>query len=843
MKKNSPVKKTKQTQQTDASDHPTSFAIDHDYHKGVSPDDFKHSYINNLKYRLVKEEETATNYDRFLSLAYGIRDRLVENWVSTQRVYRSQKVKRVYYFSLEFLIGRTLGNSILNLRIEKNLLKAMDEFGLKLEEVRDAELDAGLGNGGLGRLAACFLDSLATLEIPAYGYGIRYDYGIFRQKIVRGYQVEEPDEWLAKEHPWEISRPEYTYRVRFGGKVVQRTSRNGKLVFDWVDTEDVLAQAYDTPVPGYGNKTVNNLRLWSAKATAEFELEFFNKGNYFAATSKKTESETISKILYPNDNNLEGRELRLKQQYFFVSASIQDILRRFKREHANIRELPEAAAIQLNDTHPTIAIAELMRVLVDEEGLEWEKAWAMTKSIFAYTNHTLLPEALEKWSLALFGKLFPRHLQIIQEINARFLREVALRYPGDVDRLRRVSIFEEGPDPHIRMAYLAIIGSHSINGVSKLHSELLKTSLLPDFYELFPDRFNNKTNGITQRRWLRKCDASLANLITSRIGENWITELTELKKLEKYVSDKKFKDEWRTVKLQNKEKLAALIAAEHRVAVNPNTLFDVQVKRMHEYKRQLLNALHVIALYRRLKNDPSSVVTSRTVLFGGKAAPGYAIAKLIIKFIGSIADVVNEDPQIKGKLTVLFMPNYRVSLAEKIIPATDLSEQISTAGKEASGTGNMKFALNGALTIGTLDGANIEIMEEVGEKNIFIFGLKADEVARIKREGYKPWEYYEKSQELKGVLDLISSGFFSPENPELFKPIVESLMSHDEYLLLADFDSYLECQDRVAELYQDQNKWTEMSILNVARMGKFSSDRAIAEYCKDIWKIKGVKIP
>jgi starch phosphorylase len=838
MKKNSKVPKTKSS--FVSTDQPP---IDHDYHKGVSPEDFLHSYHNNLKYRLMKEEETATNYDRFLSLAYGIRDRMVENWVSTQRVYRSQKVKRVYYFSLEFLIGRTLGNSILNLQIEKNLLQALDELGLHLEEVREAEVDAGLGNGGLGRLAACYLDSLATLEVPAYGYGIRYDYGIFRQKIVRGFQVEEPDEWLSKEHPWEIARPEYTYRVKFGGKVIQRTDREGKLVFEWVDTEDVLAQAFDTPVPGYGNKTVNNLRLWSAKATEEFELDFFNKGNYFAATSKKTESETISKVLYPNDNNPEGRELRLKQQYFFVSASIQDILRRFKREHDDIRELPQAASIQLNDTHPTIAIAELMRVLVDEEGVEWEKAWVMTKEIFAYTNHTLLPEALEKWSLVLFGKLFPRHLQIIQEINARFLREVALKYPGDVDRLRRVSIFEEGPDPHIRMAFLAIIGSHSVNGVSELHSELLKTTVVPDFYDLFPDRFNNKTNGITQRRWLRKCNAAQSHIITTRIGEKWVTDLKELKKIEKYASDKKFQEEWRAVKRMNKEKLAALVAVEQRLALNPDTLFDVQVKRIHEYKRQLLNALHVIALYRRLKANPDIPITPRTVIFGGKAAPGYAMAKLIIKFISAIADVVNEDPQIRGKLTVLFMPNYRVSLAEKIIPATDLSEQISTAGKEASGTGNMKFALNGALTIGTLDGANIEIMEEVGKENIFIFGLKAEEVAKLKREGYKPWEYYESSQELKGVIDLISSGFFSPENPALFKPLVDSLMGHDEYLLFADFDAYLQCQERVSQLYQDQEKWTRMSILNVARMGKFSSDRAIQEYCDEIWKVKSVRIP
>jgi len=813
-----------------------------DYHKGTRPEDFVLSYQNNLKYRLVKESDTATSYDRYLSLAYGIRDRLVENWVATQKAYRAQKVKRVYYFSLEFLIGRTLGNSILNLQVEDSVNKALDELSLKLEDLREDEVDAGLGNGGLGRLAACFMDSLATLEIPAYGYGIRYDYGIFRQKIVRGFQVEEPDEWLSKEHPWEIARPEYTYRIRFGGHVAQRVNRKGKLVFEWVDTEDVLATAYDTPVPGYGNKTVNNLRLWSAKATDEFDLDFFNKGNYFAATSKKTETETISKVLYPNDNSPEGRELRLKQQYFFVSASIQDILRRFKREHTDFKSLPDVAAIQLNDTHPTIAIAEMMRVLLDEEGLEWENAWDITKALFAYTNHTLLPEALEKWPLNLFGKLFPRHLQIIQEVNARFLREVANRYPGDVERLRRVSIFEEGHDPHIRMAHLAIIGSHSVNGVSALHTELLKSSVVPDFYELFPDKFNNKTNGITQRRWLRKCNPGLSELITSVIGDKWVTDLNQLKKLEKFAGDKKFRAQWRAVKLRNKEKLANLIAADQRLALDPESLFDVQVKRIHEYKRQLLDALHAIALYRRIKENPQGDFVPRTIMFGGKAAPGYVTAKLIIKFINSIADVVNQDPQIKGKLMVVFLPNYRVSLAEKIIPATDLSEQISTAGKEASGTGNMKFSLNGALTIGTLDGANIEIQKEVGDENIFIFGLKAEDVAKLKREGYRPREYYERSTELRGVMDLISSGFFSPENPGLFQPLVDSLMNVDEYLLFADFDAYLECQEKVSKLYRDQEKWTQMAIMNVARMGKFSSDRTIREYCDEIWDAKSVAI-
>ncbi|HVZ81846.1 MAG TPA: glycogen/starch/alpha-glucan phosphorylase [bacterium] len=811
-------------------------------YKGVRAEDFRHSFQENLKYRLIKEPIAATQYDRYLSLAYAIRDRQVENWVLTQKTYRDQKVKRVYYLSLEFLIGRTLGNSIINLQVEDAVSKALEDMGLTLEELRETEIDAGLGNGGLGRLAACFLDSLATLGIPAYGYGIRYDYGIFRQKIVRGYQVEEPDEWLSRENPWEKNRPEYTYRVKFGGRVVSRETRQGRQVFEWVETEDVLATAYDTPVPGYGNKTVNNLRLWSAKATEEFDLDFFNKGDYFAATSKKTGTETISKVLYPNDNSPEGRELRLKQQYFFVSASIQDIVRRFKREYSDFRALPDAAAIQMNDTHPTIAIAEFMRVLMDEEGLDWDLSWEITRSVFGYTNHTLLPEALEKWPVSLFGRLFPRHLQIIQEINARFLREVANRFPGDNERLRRVSIFEEGADPQIRMAYLAIVGSHSVNGVSALHTELLQKTVVPDFYELFPERFNNKTNGITQRRWLRKCNPGLGELITSKIGDKWVTDLDHLKKLEKFADDRKFQDQWREIKRQNKEKLAALIAMEQRLAVDPNSLFDVQVKRIHEYKRQLLNALHVIALYRRIKADPKAVFVPRTVIFGGKAAPGYQRAKLIIKFIGAISDIVNQDPQIKGKLMCLFAPNYRVSLAEKIIPATDLSEQISTAGKEASGTGNMKFALNGALTIGTLDGANIEIEEEVGKDNIFIFGLTAQEVEDVQRKGYKPREFYDRSPELKGVLDLTASGFFSPDNPGLFKPLVESLLSHDEYMLLADFDAYVECQERVSELYRDQAAWTRMSILNVARMGKFSSDRTIREYAEEIWDAPPVTI-
>jgi glycogen phosphorylase len=822
--------------QTDRNSNPM------DHHRDITPEAFRDDFERILKYRLVKETTTATDYDRFLALSYSVRDRLVENWIATQRTYREHRVKRVYYLSLEFLIGRTLGNSVINLQAEEAVIEAVHRMGMHLEEIRETEVDAGLGNGGLGRLAACFLDSLATLQIPAYGYGIRYDYGIFRQRIQNGHQVEEPDEWLARVSPWEVARPEYTFRVKFGGKVVSRVNRVGKTEFDWVDTEDILAMAYDIPVPGYANRTVNNLRLWSAKATQEFDLDIFNQGDYFSATSKKTESESISKVLYPNDNSPEGRELRLKQQYFFVAASLQDILRRYKREHKDIHNLAEFTAIQLNDTHPAISVAELMRILVDDEGLTWEEAWKTTRAVLAYTNHTLLPEALERWPVSLFGRLFPRHLQIIQEINARFLREVAMKYPGDTDRLRRMSLFEEGPDQHLRMAFLAIVGSHSVNGVSALHTELLRKNVVSDFNDMFPGLFNNKTNGITQRRWLRKANVELSRVISDRIGEGWITNLDELRKLEDLVDDPAFQALWREAKTNNKRRLAAIISEELGIGVPVEAMFDVQVKRIHEYKRQLLNVLHAIHLYLQIKSDPGGDHVPRVILFGGKAAPGYLRAKLIIKFINSVAEVVNKDPEIGERLKVVFLPDYRVSLAEKIIPACDLSEQISTAGKEASGTGNMKFALNGAMTIGTLDGANVEILEEVGEENIFIFGLKAHEVTEARAVGYDPRRFVERSANLRAVIDLISSGFFSPDQSGLFKPLVDSLLKDDEYMLMADFDEYVKCQDRVSELYRDTEAWTRMSILNVARMGKFSSDRTIEEYCRDIWKVQPVKI-
>lgn len=802
--------------------------------------DLIQAFRNNLRFRMVKEENTATLYDRYLALAYELRDRLVENWLLTQRTYQQKKVKRVYYLSLEYLMGRMLGNTMINLKLEGPVQEAINELGYSLEDLREAEPDAGLGNGGLGRLAACFLDSMATLGIPSLGYGIRYDYGIFRQKILKGCQVEEPDEWLARENPWEVARPEYTYRIRFGGKVVSRRNRTGRLVFDWVDTDDVLAMAYDTPVPGYGNRTVNNLRLWSAKATEEFDLEYFNQGDYIAATSKKTASETISKVLYPNDNSPAGRELRLKQQYFLVSASLQDILRRFKREHSDWRELPEAAAVQMNDTHPALAVPEMMRLLVDEEHQDWDLAWEITTQIMAYTNHTLLPEALEKWSRSIIARLFPRHLQIIEEINHRFLRQVANRFPGDRQRLQRMSIFEEGSDPQIRMAYLAIVGSHSVNGVSALHTDILKSQVVPDFYEFWPEKFNNKTNGITQRRWLLKCNPELARCVTDHIGEGWILDLMQLKKLETLSEDAAFLEKLKDIKRKNKEKLSRYIAKEMRVLVPTDALFDVQIKRIHEYKRQLLNALHVIWLYLRLKEDPNVSWTPRAVLFGGKAAPGYWMAKLIIQFINAIANVVNHDPQVRGKLTCLFLPDYRVSLAEKIIPASDLSEQISTAGKEASGTGNMKFALNGALTIGTLDGANIEIREAVGPENFFLFGMTAEEVQRLWREGYRPRTFYERSPRLKRVLDLVASGFFSPENADLFQPIVKHLLEVDTWCVLADFDAYVDCQETVSEAYRDSRKWFVMTVKNIANMGRFSSDRTIQEYAEHIWKAKSI---
>ncbi len=802
----------------------------------------KTSFLNHRKYSLAKDEYSVTDHDNFYSLALTVRDFLVERWIKTQQTYYNNDIKRVYYLSLEFLMGRSLGNSLVNLEIYDECEIAMKELGLDLNKIREEEVDAGLGNGGLGRLAACFLDSMATLQYPAYGYGIRYDYGIFNQKIVNGYQVEEPDNWLKLGCPWEIERPEFEIRIQFYGNVTTYKNKQGIKVYKWENTQDVLAMPYDVPIPGYNNNTVNTFRLWTAKATNEFDFHEFNMGNYIDAVEEKNKTENISKVLYPNDITEAGKLLRLQQQYFFVSASLQDIIRRYRKYNSDFKNFSNKVAIQLNDTHPAIAIPELMRLLVDEYGVPWDEAWDITVKTFGYTNHTLMPEALEKWPIWMMEKLLPRHMQIIYQINYEFLSHVSMKYVGDIDRLRRMSIIDETGERYVRMAYLSIVGSHSVNGVAELHSNLLKTYLFKDFYDIFPERFNNKTNGITQRRWLLKANPELAKLITEKIGDSWITDLYQLKGLEKYINDKDFISKWKEIKLNNKKILANIIKETTGVEVNVNSIFDVQVKRLHEYKRQLLNVLNIIAIYMDLKSNPKMDFVPRTFIFGAKAAPGYYMAKLIIKLINNVGNIINNDPDIGGKIKVVFLPNYRVSLAERIFPGADLSEQISTAGKEASGTGNMKFALNGALTIGTLDGANIEIMEEVGEENIFIFGLKVEEVEELKRKGYNPREYYENNPRLKKVIDLISCGFFSSENPSLFKPIIDSLMNNDQYMLFADFQMYYDKQQEVSKVYKDYDKWTKMAIKNVANTGKFSTDRTIREYAEEIWKVKPVPI-
>ncbi|NTW48424.1 MAG: glycogen/starch/alpha-glucan phosphorylase [Chlorobiales bacterium] len=811
---------------------------------GNDPESIKKSYLQHLTYSLARNAETATPHNRYASLALSVRDRLTERWVVTQKTYYEQDPKRVYYLSMEFLIGRTLGNAMINLGLEDSVEKAMTELGNNLEVLEDMEPNAGLGNGGLGRLAACFLDSMATLELPAYGYGIRYEYGIFHQRIQDGYQLETPDNWLRNGNPWEIERSERLYPVKFYGHVHQYHNDKGMLVTDWVDTEHVMAMAYDVPVPGYHNNTVNNLRLWAAKSTREFDFHYFNDGDYEKAVSEKASSETISKVLYPNDSRAQGKELRLRQEYFFVSASIQDIIDRYLKTHKDFHCFPEKVAIQLNDTHPAIAVAELMHQLIDVAHLPWDRAWDITVKTFAYTNHTVMPEALERWSVELLEKVLPRHLQIIYEINERFLQMIKLRYPNDMDRLRRMSLIEETNPKHVRMAFLAIVGSHSVNGVSELHTNILKAdqTLFKDFYELWPEKFNAKTNGITQRRWLKLCNPGQSRLITEKIGDGWITDLYQLKRIAPFAEDSKFQKEWREVKRQNKERLAKYIKAHHHIEVNLDSIFDCQVKRIHEYKRQMLNVLHVIWMYNWIKQNPKADFVPRTVLFAGKAAPGYFMAKLIIKLINSVGSFINHDPGIDNKLKVIFLENYSVSQAEIIMPASDLSQQISTAGTEASGTGNMKFALNGALTIGTLDGANIEIMEEVGAENMFLFGLKTNEVHDLKHSGYNPMSYYESDPELKAAIDLIRYGYLAPSQPGLFDPIVQSLLYDDRYMLLADFRDYIRSQREVEQSYSNQKKWTRMSILNVANMGRFSSDRTIQQYTDEIWNAKPVTI-
>ena len=779
----------------------------------------------------------------FKALAYTVRDHLVKRWVETQRSYYDHHAKRVYYLSLEFLLGRLMGNCTLNLQIDEGCHEAVRAMGYDLEELEEEEFDAGLGNGGLGRLAACFLDSMATLGIPAYGYGIRYDFGMFQQSIVNGYQIEKPDYWLRYGNAWEINRPEHLYEVNFGGRVSSHVDDDGWLQYQWTDTEKVMAMPCDILIPGYANGNVINLRLWAAKSTQEFNLEYFNLGNYVEAVEAKARTENISKVLYPSEEVREGRELRLKQEYFFVSATFQDILRRFTKKHTDFNLFPERIAIQLNDTHPAIAIPELLRILIDDEHLAWDQAWRICVNTFAYTNHTVMPEALETWPVELIGRILPRHLQIIYEINSRFLAQVAAQFPDDPDRLARVSLIQEGPERRVRMAHLAIVGSHSVNGVAAIHTEILKKQVFKDFHEIFPDRFNNKTNGITPRRWLMQSNGSLSKLITERIGPDWIVDLDRLKELADLASDEDFRNRWYEVKHYNKTRLAEFIKKRTGTAINVDTIFDVQVKRIHEYKRQLLNILQVITLYNRLKNNPSRSFTPKTVIFGGKAAPGYWMAKKIIKLINSVAEVVNQDPIVSDLLQVVFVPNYSVSSAEKIIPAADVSEQISMAGTEASGTGNMKFALNGALTIGTLDGANVEIMEAVGRDNIFIFGMNADEVIEFKRQGYDPWSYYQSDDELKTVLDMIREGAFCPKEPDLFKPIVRSLLEDgDRFLVLAEYRSYLECQELIGREYLNRETWTVKSILNAANMGRFSSDNTIRQYAEDIWNVKPIEL-
>lgn len=813
-----------------------------DRYLALDKESLQSSFANHMEYSQSKTRYTAQEFDCYKSAAYAIRDRLMERWNDTNQTYFHKNVKRVYYLSLEFLMGRAFSNTLINLGVYSEMEEAMREFGYSLENLIEIEPDAGLGNGGLGRLAACFLDSMATLQLPGEGYGLRYDYGIFEQKIVDGHQVESPENWLRFGYPWEIVRPEYQYVVQFYGNVRSCTDKEQKQVLVWENTEKVLALPYDIPIPGYKNDTANTLRLWSAKATKEFELREFNMGDYIGAVESKINSETVSSVLYPKDDIPQGKELRLKQEYLFVSASIQDIIRRHKVKNPDVRNLSDKVAIQLNDTHPALAIAELMRLLLDCEGLDWDEAWEICRKTCAYTNHTIMPEALEQWPVSIIGRLLPRHLQIIYEINSRFLSMVRQKFPDDPDRVRRMSIIAEHPKKAVRMANLAVVGSHTINGVSALHTELLKQKLFADFYEIWPERFQNKTNGITQRRWLRLSNPRLANLISEQIGDGWVTDLYELKKLIPLADDTQFRAAWKEVKHSNKKDLAAYILWHNGINVNPDSLFDCQIKRIHEYKRQLLNVLHILTRYKRMKQEPETDFMPRTFIFAGKAAPGYYMAKLFIKLINSVADMVNNDPDIGDRLKVVFLANYNVSLAQKIFPAADLSEQISTAGTEASGTGNMKFALNGALTIGTLDGANIEIKEEVGKENIFIFGLKADEVRCLSENGYNPYDYYHSNPELKAVIDMINSNSLSAGGRGIFKPIVDSLLDGgDVFKVLADYEAYVSCQDIVDGVFRDPDEWIKKSILNTALTGKFSSDRTIKEYAEEIWKVKPVK--
>jgi starch phosphorylase len=806
----------------------------------LDAESIRRSLYNRLIYTIGKDPITATDRDWFYAAAAVVRERMIERWMETMRSYYVEDRKRIYYLSMEFLMGRTMSNSMLNMCAEKEFRDAMTalaEMGLRPENIADMEPDAALGNGGLGRLAACFLDSMATMGVAGYGYGIRYEYGMFHQGIEGGQQVEHPDNWLRYGNPWEFPRPEVLYQVKFHGRVVEFADENGKKNFQWVDSDDVMAMAYDYPIPGYDTGTVNNMRLWAAKASRDFDLKYFNEGNYIRAVEDKNDSENLSKVLYPDDTTEMGRELRLKQQYFFVSASLQDMLYRFSKSGVPLVDLPDKVAIQLNDTHPSIAVAELMRILMDQHHYEWSRAWDIVTRTFSYTNHTLMPEALETWPVGLFERVLPRHLQIIYEINHRFLKDVMHHYPADPAIWSRMSLIDESKGKRIRMAHLAIVGSHHVNGVAAIHTQLMKETIFSDFHRLWPHKIVNMTNGVTPRRWLNQANPALAHLITRHIGKGWLKDLDQLRKLTPLAEDADFCEHFARVKRDNKARLAHVIEQRLNIVVDPGSIFDVQIKRMHEYKRQLLNVLHVVTLYNRLRAGAEA--TPRTVIFGGKAAPGYRMAKLIIRLINDVADVVNNDPLMKDRLKLAFIPNYDVSNAELIIPAADLSEQISTAGTEASGTGNMKLALNGALTMGTMDGANVEIHNEVGAENIFIFGLTTDGVAELRAKGYNPWLYYESNHELKQALDMIRDGFFSPEERERYRAVFDNLTSGgDHYLLLADYASYIEAQDQAGALYRDQAAWVRKAILNVAGMGKFSSDRTIGEYAKTIWNVE-----
>lgn len=812
-----------------------------DDRSGMSKESFERAFLDNLLCLQGRTLNRATPLDLYRALAFTVRDRLVHRWARTQQTYHAGKVKRVYYLSAEFLMGRLLSSNLMNLGVMDVAREALGDLGVDLDQLLERENDAGLGNGGLGRLAACFLDSMATLSLPGMGYGIRYEYGIFEQRIEKGYQVEQPDPWLSNGNPWEIVRPEYTLTVRMGGRCEAYMDKDQRYRIRWVDTHDVLGLPHDTPIAGFANNTVNNLRLWHSRATKEFDFQEFDQGDYEKAVQKKTESENISKCLYPNDNSMQGKELRLKQQYFFVSCSIQDIVRRHVQDHGTLTNFSDYVSIQLNDTHPTLAIPELLRLLLDEHRLEWKDAWEQVVGTFAYTNHTLLPEALEKWPISFLERLLPRHLELIYEINTRFLDEVRRRYPNDLERLRNMSLIEENPRM-VRMAHLAVVGSYSVNGVAALHTELLRTRVLTDFALFWPERFNNKTNGVTPRRWLQLCNPGLKALLNETLGDSWQYDLEQLKGLEKYVEDGAFRARFREVKRQNKARLAEQIFHHNGIEVDLESIFDIQVKRFHEYKRQHLNALHIVHLYNQLKRNPGSKIVPRTFIFSGKAAPGYFIAKRIIKLINSIAEVVNNDPDVAGRIKVVFLENYSVSLAELLIPAADVSEQISTAGYEASGTGNMKFALNGAITLGTLDGANVEIRQLVGAENFFLFGLTAEEVVERRARGYNPFLYYEHNVGLREVVDRVAQNGFTPKEKGIFHPILNELLSSDRFMVMADFSAYAEAQRKVSEAFLNKDNWTKMAIRNTARSGHFSSDRTIRQYAEEIWETSSVPI-